>query len=272
MRTTVLSRGARTVGRVGALVLFCCAGQAALAASPHSDPIQKTTELGITVEPSHIFDAFEESVDFWPAIRRYMVSDRCEMADREQRVAAAAFVKRVQDDLHGRLFGADEAAAKDVVDYVTWGLRRAKFYRELRSLVGQPRALVALRGEFEGMARDARRNDVVLNVSTTVARMDSAMQPLSLEPEQHARAVELWRNLSECTVKLNATEAMMVIQRADDEAGKIPSGELVRKVAAAADWALIVKTGKRTTREDFIAAWHELHDQPVAAVASAMGQ
>ena len=271
MRTTVLSRSAVLVNRVSAIIVLLGCGSTVAVAAPSSDPIQGSTEFGIKIEPSQIFDAFEESIDFWPSVRKYVVSENFDVADQENRKSAAAFVKRVQDELHGRLFGADEAAAKDVVDYVTWGLRRDQCYRELRAALS-PSAIVRLRGEFEGMSKAARLSGQPLDVNYTVAQLDSSMRPLNLESEKHARTLEMWRRLSECTVKLNATDAAMVIHRADNEAGTGPSGELIRKIAAAADWALILKTGKKTTRQDFIAAWHELHDQPVAEVASAMGQ
>ncbi|MBL9124821.1 MAG: hypothetical protein JNG90_14380, partial [Planctomycetaceae bacterium] len=251
------------------LILLGCS--AVQAAAPSSDPIQSTTELGITVEPSHIFDAFEESIDFWPSVRKYVVSDSFDVAERQNRVQAAAFVKRVQDDLHGRLFGGDEAKAKDVVDYVTWGLRRAQCYRDLRGEL-PPESLVRLRGQFEALSKVSRQEGRPLDPTTVSAEMETAMRPLNLTTEKQTRALELWRRLAVCTARLNATEAAMVIHRADGEAGSGPDGDLIRKIAAAADWALIVKTGKKTTRQDFIAAWHELHDQPVAEVASAMGQ
>lgn len=271
MRTTVFSRGAPLVSRVSAFIVLLGCGTGVAQAAPSSDPIQRSTEFGITIEPSQIFDAFEESIDFWPSVRKYVVSEGFDVAERENRVTAAAFVKRVQDELHGRLFGADEAAAKDVVEYVTWGLRRAQCYRELRAEL-PPESLVRLRGQFEGLSKEARLSGKPLDVDYAVTQLDSAMQTLNLPVEQQARTLEMWRRLSECSSKLNATEAAMVIHRADHEAGTGASGDLIRKIAAAADWALILKTGKKTTRQDFIAAWHELHDQPVAEVASAMGQ
>lgn len=268
MFITVYTRGAGLFALLGALAVQCGGAQAA---GPHSDPIQRSTELGITVEPSHIFDAFEESVDFWPNVRRYVTSDQFTVAEPEHRAAAAAFVKRVQDDLHGRLFGNDETAARDVVEYVTWGLRRAKIYREIRDLIDQPRELIRLRNEFEEASLAARRGNQELDVDKLVQCMDVSMRTANLQAEKHATLVERWRSLAVCTKKINATQTAMVIQRADDEAGTIPCGKLVRQIAGAADWAMILKAGKRTTRQDFVNAWHELHEEPVAEVAAAAG-
>lgn len=272
MRTTVFSWGARIVTQASVLSVLSFFIGVAGADSPDSDPIQVTTELGITVEPSQIFDAFEESMDFWPALRKYVTSDNFTVAERDQRLAAAAYVKNVQDKIHAQLFGADETGAKDVVDYVTWGLRRAEIYRQLRRLIEDPRVAVKLRGQFEMFAREARRGNTPLDIAEAVARMDRSMQPLGLEPERQAEARELWRKLAECTVKINATQTAAIIQRADDAADTLPEGELVRKIASAADWAVVVKAGDKTGRQDFINAWQEINDQPVAEVATAVGE
>jgi hypothetical protein len=270
MYFTVSTRSAGHFLRACLVAPICCLG-VAQAGGPNSDPIQKSTEFGITIEPSHIFDAMEESVDFWPNVRRYVTSDQFTVAEHEHRVAAATFVKRVQDELHGRLFGNDETASRDVVEYITWGLRRAMVYREIREIIDEPRTLVRLRNEFERTSLEARRSNADLDINAMVERMDVLMQPLELSAEQHALAVDRWRVLAECTQKINSTQTSLVIHRADEEAGTVSCGQLVRQIAGAADWALIVKAGKRTTRQDFVNAWHELHDEPVAEVATSAG-
>jgi hypothetical protein len=233
------------------------------------EPIQATTELGVTITPSDIFDSFEESLTFWPAVRRHVNSGQLEGADPALCVEAEAFIGQVQDQLHDRLMGSDQSQALDVIQYVTWNLRRAHFYRELRTTVGSGNAAPQLRRAiYQQFALDAREGRT-FDVDRLKFALEPELKALALPIDREVHARELLGSIAICTNAMEQTETGHILRVAETSLEGRPCADLVRRIVSAADWALIIKeTGTPPRREHFIAAWQELHPAAVTRVAA----
>jgi hypothetical protein len=254
-----------------ALLAWCwaCAPNGATAA----DAILTTTELGVTVTPKELFDSLNDSNNLWPVIQRHVLSPYFPVGDEATRREAAAIISKVRSHLHDRLFGQDDAAAEDLLNYVGWSLRRAHFYRELREVTGDPAAMIQLRDTWQQAYRVHVAPDKPYDVEPLLAAIRPQLEALQLSPEKHARALELFRLIGACAARMEATEAGQLIRQIDRDLGDSPTGELVRAIVAAADWASIIKPADAVARKKhFVAAWDELHAKSSAESTSAIGR
>ncbi|MGD9648862.1 MAG: hypothetical protein AB7U73_24330, partial [Pirellulales bacterium] len=202
-----------------------------------------------------------------------LLSDKFPAGDETSRQEAVVIISKVRSHLHELLFGRDDAAAEDLLNYVGWSVRRARFYRELRDVVGDPAAMVRLRDTWQLAYRVHIGPDKPYCVDPLQAAVRPQLEALELSPEKEARAFELFGLIGACAAKMEATEAGQLIRQIDRDLGDTPTGELVRAIVAAVDWASIIKPADGAVRKQhFLAAWEELHALPSVEHASAIGQ
>ena len=267
--------GARTVLRSALLTaaILTLGSLCAPVDARAADAILTTTELGVTVTSKELFDSLNESNNLWPTIQRHMLSDSFTTGDAATRKEAAAVISDVRSQLHDRLFGQDEAAAEDLLNYVAWSLRRARFYRELREVIGDPTAMNRLRDTWQQAYRTHVAPDKVYDVGPLLTAVRPQLECLELPADKHARSLELFELIGACAARMEATAAGQLIRQVDRDLGDTPTGDLVRKVVAAADWAAIIKPADVVARKKhFLVAWDELHAQPDASSTSAIGR
>ena len=265
--------GARLTVRLATAVLAYSVAAAVPSLSRAADAVLTTTELGVTVTSKELFDALHESNNFWPVVQRHVLSDDFPSGDAVSRREAAAIISKVRSLLHEQLFGRDDAAAEDLLNYVGWSLRRARFYRELRDLIADPAATVQLRDTWQHAYRLHVAPDKPYQVEPLLAAIRPQLEALGLPAEKHARAVELFGLIGACAARMEATEAGQLIRQIDRDLGNTPTGELVRSIVAAADWAAIIKPLDEVPRKKhFLAAWDELHAQSRVENSTAIGR
>lgn len=232
------------------------------------EPIQPSTELGVTVTPDDIFNSLEETLSFWPAVRRHITSGELKGTETAHCLEADACIGVVQDQLHDRLMGADQQEAMDVIHYLTWNIRRTHFFRELRQTVGDKHA-VRLRAAVYAPIWEAE-DTATPDRAVLTSAAEPALKELGLAIDKEARARELLESIATCLVAMEATEAGRLIRSAEFALTGQPCAETARRIVSAADWASVIKeTDTPTRREHFIAAWEELHGPAVALTASA---
>ncbi|MBX9789476.1 MAG: hypothetical protein K2Y37_11220 [Pirellulales bacterium] len=265
--------GARLTLRLAMSVLALSAPASVPSTARAADAVLTTTELGVTVTSKELFDALHESNNFWPVVQRHVLSDDFPTGDAASRREAAAIISKVRSHLHEQLFGRDDAAAEDLLNYVGWSLRRARFYRELREVIGDPTATVQLRDTWQDAYRLHIAPDKPHRVEPMLDAVGPQLDALRLPAEKHARAVELFGLIGACAARMEATEAGQLIRQIDRDLGDTPTGELVRSIVAAADWASIIKPLDEVPRKKhFLAAWNELHSQSRVENSTAIGR
>jgi hypothetical protein len=267
--------GARSVLRSALLtaVIITLGSLCAPTSARAADAILTTTELGVTVTSKELFDSLNESNNLWPTIQRHMLSDSFTTGDPATRKEAAAVISDVRSQFHDRLFGQDEAAAEDLLNYVAWSLRRARFYRELREVVGDPAAMNRLRDTWQQAYRTHVAPDKEYDVTPLLAAVRPQLDRLELPAEKHARSLELFELIGACAARMEATAAGQLIRQVDRDLGDTPTGDLVRKVVAAVDWTSIVKPADVVARKKhFLAAWDELHAVPDTTSTTVLGR
>lgn len=237
------------------------------------DELKPTTEFGITIVPDQIYDAIQETQDFWSPVRHQIVNAAYIGSDAATRQQTAAFFKRVNDQLHDRMFGGDEAQALDLIDYLSTRLRVFNFYRQLRGTVGSDSTFVALKQTWDQGLREANTLSAAKRpeaITKLVQQLESEMRLVALRPAQIDQALPLWQNVGAATGRLNATAAgqMMLGFEREAKANETRVAELIRSVADTADWALITKSEQTLLKgSDFARAWQELETIQVAKTA-----
>lgn len=232
--------------------------------------IQATTEFGITIAPDQVYDAIEESSDFWPPVGRHVAGADFQVADAARRREAADFIAEVNQALHDRLFGDDEAAAADLLVYLQARLRVIACYRQLREALADDAALVALKDHWEDQSRQLYLIPQPTRAVLALERpnlMRDEMQRIGLPAERIEAALPVWKRLSACEAKRNNTAAgrAMLDYERRVMSGDLDQAELIRRVVAAAEWSLIVKpAGRIATKRDFLRAWDAIETQRVA--------
>jgi hypothetical protein len=228
------------------------------------DELQPTTEFGITIVADQIYDAIQETQDFWSPVRQQIVTAPYIGGDDATRQQAAAFFKRVNDQLHDRMFGGDEDQALDLIDYLSTRLRVFQLYRQLRTIVADDGAFVTLKQSWDKGLREANSLDAAARpaaIDALVEQLGREMQSVSLSASQVEQAIPQWRTVGQATRRLNVTGAgaMMLGFERDAKAADSRVAELIRAVADTADWALITKPEKKLLKgSDFARAWQEL--------------
>jgi len=244
-------------------ISLCCVLLAATVRQALDDR-QPTTEWGITITPTQLDDAIQETQDFWGPVKKYINGDDFAAAGPETRQQAVAFLKRVHDELYERLFERDEATAQDLLDFVALRLRKFTLYRQLRETIADDAVFVGLWERWERAQRDIHslpEADRAPRVKATLALLPDDMTAAGLSPEKIERAMKTWDFQAQCTARMAKTEAGKVMLGFDREIKKAepPLGDLLRAISAAADWAQITKTGEKSlTKADFIKASDEL--------------
>ena len=228
------------------------------------DELKPTTEFGITIEPDQIYDAIQETQDFWSPVRHQIVNAPYIGSDLATRQQTADFFKKVNDQLHDRMFGGDEAQALDLIDYLSTRLRVFNCYRELRAIVKDDVAFVELKTSWDKGLREANTLSVAARataVEALVKQLEAEMSSAALVESQIAKAVPVWKTVGAASARLNATGAgqMMLGFERDAKAKDVRVGELIRAVADTADWALISKAEQKLLKgSDFALAWQAL--------------
>ena len=251
---------------VGALAMACSATQTRAAEANE----WTTTELGITVTQTDILDAFENCSSFWPAVCRHVEKQGDDMASPSARTAAVAIIRQTQLELHTHFFEGDEQAAKDVIRYTAWGLRRAAIYRQAAELVDDRPTLLRLREAWQNVCDES--GDQPLNVleEQLLRGTDEALANAAIEAVNAARIQQSARQLAACVAEMQATNTAEILRRAEHQTKNEQARNLLRAIVAAADWASIAHAGKGSVGvTQFKAAWEELAQNRDPAQATA---
>lgn len=237
-----------------------------------------TVEFGITISPSQIFDAIQESQEFWGPVRHYIASDKFAEGDPAVRREAAEFIRKVNDRLEEQMFRRDEQASIDLINYLATRLRMITLYRSLRATVGDDELALAIKADWERELRhlasleDKDREARLLEVQ---AEMQAIYGKLGLDEAQSGRCSEIWNTLTAVSNRLNSTSTGQIMLsyerevRASDSALSV----LICEVVYTADWAEITRPeGTTMSRANFEQAWIDLkksRSQRIARLAEA---
>lgn len=231
--------------------------------SASAQDLPTTTEFGVTITADQITDAIQESQDFWGPVRSYLASDAFP-GEKAARESAGALLKRVNDELQRRLFDADEPTAQDLIQYLTHRLRKFELYRRLRVELANDAALAALVERWEhaqreiGTLPEAERPERQKGV---LALLPDEMAALGVPAEKASQTLPLWQHLAGVQARMCGTEAGKCIMVYEQDAQQLDraAGEVIGRVAAAADWVLIVRVaGHEIGRADFEHALRQL--------------
>lgn len=233
------------------------------AARSEEGELQPTTEFGITITPDNLYDAIQETQDFWPPVRAYVAGPHFTVADPSVRREASAFIARVNDHLHDRLFGEDEATALDLMDYLAARLRVYELYRQLRSVLADDALLVTLKNQWEADIRELNvlaEDERIARYDEVIASMRDAMTARGIDGAKLQQATDGWKIMALAIHRMNTTGAgrQMLFFEQQVKSSDRAQAELIRSVVATSDWAQITKS-KTTSlnRDDFIAAWEQ---------------
>ncbi len=235
-----------------------------VSARAQDDELKPTTEFGITIQPDQIYDAIQETQDFWAPVRHQIVNAPFIGSDAATRQQTAEFYKHVNNQLHDRMFGGDEAQALDLIDYLSTRLRVFSCYRELRSIVADDGAFIELKLTWDKGLREANTHTGAARtaaVDALVKQLETEMRAASLEPAKIDKALPVWKTVGAASSRLNATGAgqMMLGFERDAKSKDMRVAELIRSVADTADWALITKSEQKLLKgSDFAQAWQQL--------------
>lgn len=228
------------------------------------DDLQPTTELGVTVTPDDIYDSIQETTDFWPPVRAYVGGARFDVATPDAREATEVFLKQAHTFLHHQLFEKDEATAMDLIDYLSWRIRRFTFLRQMREVLNDDALLAALKDDWERLQREA--NDLPADKQHAAqaaipTAMASRMNAAGVEKQESDQVLEMWRQIAVCIDHMDATEAGQGMLGFEEQAKSLDltTGTLIRDVVSAAEWTLIIKPkGTLAEHTDFRPAWDSL--------------
>jgi hypothetical protein len=226
--------------------------------------LETTVEFGITITPDNITDAIQETQDFWSPVLKYIASNDFPVNDAAARKEAANFFNRLHDSLYKRLFEGDEASARDLLDYLCLRMRKIIIYRQLRDVLADDAALSVLIDRWEKAHREISglaEAERPARVKAVLALIPEETAALGISADASTRAMQLWEKQAECMGRMSRTGAGTMIAGFEHEAKRMdrPIGELLRSIAAAADWSLITKAGTRSAgRAEFEKSWKDL--------------
>jgi len=243
-----------------ALGSICC-----FSSTLQAQDLPTTHDHGITISPDHLTGAIQDSQDFWGPVRKYLVSAECSIEAESRRAEAVAYLKRIHDGLHERLFNGTETEAVDLVNYLGHRLRMFEVYRKLRTTVADDALLVGLIRDWENEFRSIHKLPLAeqpAKAELLVAEMSRKMQAAKLDDAKHAEAVKLWRIQMAVVDQMSATSAgKMMIDFETTEGDKLPVevGALLLTISSAADWVLITRQAEASIgRDSFVKAFAEL--------------
>lgn len=244
--------------------------------STAQDDLQPTTELGVTVTPDNIYDSIQETTDFWPPVRAYVGGDRFEVATPESRDATEAFLKQAHTFLHDQLFEKDEATAMDLIDYLTWRIRKFVFLRQMRELLADDTLLIAMKDDWERLHREVKELPAEKQTAARAAipgAMHDLMTASGVAKPQSDQVRKLWLQIDVCVAHMDATESGQGMLEFEEQAKALDrtTATLIRDVVSAAEWTLITKpNGTLAEHTDFQPAWNELLELRAAHTAASV--
>ena len=239
---------------------FLTSAQPALA----QDDLEPSTELGVTITPDDIYDSIQETSDFWPPVRTFVEGPKFSCASDANRQQAGAFLKQVHRYLHDQLFEKGEAEAYDLIEYVTWRLRKFAFLRQLRDALGNDELFARVKADWDRLHREANDLPEAEREAARANIPDQVIQQLAaagVDAKVRKTALETWQQVATCSQYMDATEAgrQMLVYEQQAKQLDYHTARLMRDVVAAAEWALIVKPdGHFITLVDFQTSWNEL--------------
>jgi hypothetical protein len=226
-------------------LLVCCwlAGAARLAAD---EPLQTTTEFGITVTADELAAAIQEMEDFWGSMHAYLSGKDFTQGDESSRRQTLKFFNSVQEGFYKKLFDGGDEHVVDLVDYLSLRLRKFAMYRRLRETVDNDAVLAELVEHWERSHRDCNAlpaDEQAERLAKLLEQMNHEMQRLGVPDERRAEASAVWSLQADCFARMNGTEAGKMMIGFEHQARELdrPSAELIRQVANAIDWATITK-------------------------------
>ncbi|MCE9605808.1 MAG: hypothetical protein K8U03_13010 [Planctomycetia bacterium] len=238
-----------------------------MASGLQAQDLPTTHDHGITISPDHLTGAIQDSQDFWGPVRKYLVSEECSIDEAARRAEAVAFLKRVHDGLHERLFNGTETEAVDLVDYLGHRLRMFEVYRKLRTTVGDDALLVGLIRDWEAEFRSIHKlplAEQAAKADQLVIEMTRKMQLGKLDEAKIVEASKLWKIQASVVEKMSATHAgKMMIHFETTEGDKlaVEVGALLLTISSAADWVLITREVETSIgRDAFVKAYAELQN------------
>lgn len=244
--------------------IACACVLAAGAQVQGNDLIRETTEFGITVSPRQLFDAIHETQEYWPPVRRHITSERFEEADLATRKQAAEFIRQVNNRLADQMFGGDEAASLDLLDYIAARIRLMSIYRELRGEIDADELTLAVKERWEQDIRALHplsKEERAARLAADDGELHAVYHKLGLCDAHCEACADLWRRAAPVAMRLHDTQAgaMMLEYERTLEQGDPQVFALLRQVVLASDWATITKSDERTLRRaDFERAWTDL--------------
>ncbi|HEX3871762.1 MAG TPA: hypothetical protein VHV77_15065 [Pirellulales bacterium] len=229
------------------------------------EPLKTTTEFGITITPNDLSEAIQETQDFWEPVLHYLGTSQFESAsDADARKQIVAFFTGMHEGFYERLFEGDDANVNDLVDYLGLRLRKFMMYRQLRELISDDTVLAQLIERWERANRDINAlalGDRPARVAAVLAQMSDEMKAVGVSEVASLRALEIWELQTQCFERMaeTGTGAMMIVFERKARQMDRSTGEVIRQIASAADWATVKKArGKSLGLDEFKAAWSEL--------------
>ena len=223
--------------------------------------LEPTTEYGITITPQMIFDAIQESQDFWPGVRKHIVSAEFQVAEAPLRNDAVKFLKNVDSRLSELLFGSDQQQAKELLEFLGARLRKFEMYRKLRTILNDDALLAQCKDRWEMEVRTIYRLAEAEQPAATkklLEQIKADMQAARVSGEKLEKAVEQWNLLSQNMGKMNQSRVGQVMSKFEDElrAGDPRLRELLTAILRASDWATIARADSKPLRTaHFVIAW-----------------
>ncbi|MBL9085185.1 MAG: hypothetical protein JNK76_25490 [Planctomycetales bacterium] len=249
-----------------------------LCGAARGQDLPTTHDHGITIGPDQLIAAIQESTDFWGPVRVHLQSPECGYGSPEDRAAAVAFLKRVHDGLHKRLFESTEADAMDLVDYLGHRLRMFEVYRGIRTAVGNDALTAGLIQEWEAEFRKIHTvpaAERAPQIQALLTRIEGRMKAAALDEAKVAAAQKLWVAQADVVEKMAATGAgtmMIDFEKAGTVELTIPVGQLLLDISGAADWVLIVREpAAEISCEQFVKAMSDLADHRVKYATASQG-
>jgi hypothetical protein len=220
-----------------------------------------TTEFGITVTQEQIINAISESQDFWPGVRKHIVSEKFPVADAAVRAQAAKVLKDVDSRLSQLMFSANQAQAQELVEFIANRLRKFSMYRDLRTTLADDALTCRLKERFEfghraicQLPEDKRAAAHVELLAEVKAEMVAAR----VGDDTLTKAMEKWERLGQNMDRMHRSAPGALMQEFENQlrAGDPKLKLLMASIVRAADWAVITQTESKPLKAaDFVAAW-----------------
>lgn len=220
-----------------------------------------TTEFGITVTQEQIVNAISESQDFWPGVRRHIVSEKFPVADAAVRAEAAKILKEVDSRLAQLLFSANQQQAQELLEFIANRLRKFNMYRDLRATLADDALTCRLKDRFEfghraicQLPEDKRAAAHV----QLLAEMKAEMTTARVSDEILTKAMGKWERLGQNMDRMHRSAPGALMQEFENQlrAGDPKLRMLMAGIVRAADWAVITQTESKPLRAtDFVSAW-----------------